>query len=305
MKFHKMKQVDIRPNMSVDELLTSMKDGGFTCKKVALASDLLLEMIEDKDCNIFLGLAGALIPGGMRKILLTMIQKNMVDCIITTGANLSHDLLETSGGSHFHGNSEIDEILLKEKNMSKIFDTFIPYESFVKFENLMQKTLENIPDEPMSTRKFIYEIGRNIKDSNSIVRAAFLNKTPIFTPSFADSMLGVQSWLFSQIKPLKIDVLKDHSEFSNIIYESNKMGALILGGGVPKHFIMNGSQLHDGLSYAIQITMDRPEHGGVSGASIKEAISWGKVTSDAKYIDIMGDVTLVLPLLISAVLSRQ
>ena len=88
MKFHKMKQVDIRPNMSVDELLTSMKDGGFTCKKVALASDLLLEMIEDKECNIFLGLAGALIPGGMRKILLTMIQKNMVDCIITTGANL-------------------------------------------------------------------------------------------------------------------------------------------------------------------------------------------------------------------------
>ena len=224
MKFHKMKQVDIRPNMSVDELLTSMKDGGFTCKKVALASDLLLEMIEDKECNIFLGLAGALIPGGMRKILLTMIQKNMVDCIITTGANLSHDLLETSGGSHFHGNSEIDEILLKEKNMSKIFDTFIPYESFVKFENLMQKTLENIPDEPMSTRKFIYEIGRHIKDSNSIVRGAFLNKIPVFAPSFADSMLGVQSWLFSQIKPLNINVLKDHSEFSNIIYESKKNG---------------------------------------------------------------------------------
>ena len=86
--------------------------------------------------------------------------------------------------------------------MSKIFDTFIPYESFVKFENLMQKTLENIPDEPMSTRKFIYEIGRNLKDSNSIVRAAFLNKIPIFTPSFADSMLGVQSWLFSQTNPI-------------------------------------------------------------------------------------------------------
>ena len=156
----------------------------------------------------------------------------------------------------------------------------------------------------MSTREFINEIGRHITDPNSFVRMAYKNNIPIFAPSFADSILGVQSWLYSQLNALNIDVLKDHSEFSQIIYESGKLGALILGGGVPKHFIMNGSQLHEGLSYAVQITMDRPEHGGVSGASIKEAVSWGKVTSDAKWIDIMGDVTLVLPLLISGVLSR-
>ena len=304
MKLHKMKQVEVFPHMSVNELLDSMKDGGFTCRKVARATDLLLEMVEDEKCNVFLGLAGALIPGGMRKILFKMIEKEIVDCIITTGANLSHDLLETSGGSHFHGNNDLDESKLKELDVSKIFDTFISYDSFVRFENWVQKVFENVPDEPMSTRKFIYEIGRHVEDPNSIVKLAFEKKIPIFAPSFADSLLGVQSWLYSQTKPLKINVLKDHTEFSKIIYDSEKMGALILGGGVPKHFIMNGSQLHDGLSYAIQITMDRPEHGGVSGASIKEAISWGKVTSDAKWIDIMGDVTLVLPLLISGVLSR-
>lgn len=304
MKLHKMKQVDISPNMTVSELLDSMKNGGFTCRKVALATDLFLDMIKDTSCTTFLGLAGALIPGGMRKILYKMIDNKMIDCIITTGANLSHDLLETSGGSHFHGNNQLDDIKIKELDVSRIFDTFISYESFVKFENLVQKILDNIPNEPMSTRRFIYEIGRYVTDPNSIVRLAHERDIPIFAPSFADSMLGVQSWLFSQIKPLKIDVLKDHTEFSQIIYESKKMGAMILGGGVPKHFIMNGSQLHDGLSYAVQITMDRPEHGGVSGASIKEAISWGKVTSDAKWIDIMGDVTLVLPLLITGVLSR-
>ncbi len=304
MKLYKMKQVDIYPNMTVVELLDSMRNGGFTCNKVAHASDLLLEMIKNPSCTVFLGLAGALIPGGMRKILFKMVEEKMIDCIITTGANLSHDLLETSGGSHFHGNNNIDESRLKELDMSRIFDTYISYESFVRFENLLQKILPKVSDEPMSTREFINEIGRHVKDPNSIVRIAHKNNIPIFAPSFADSMLGVQSWLYSQLNPLNIDVLKDHSEFSKIIYESEKMGALILGGGVPKHFIMNGSQLHDGLSYAIQITMDRPEHGGVSGASIKEAVSWGKVTSDAKWIDIMGDVTLVLPLLISGVLSR-
>lgn len=304
MKLHKMKQVEVFPHMSVSELLDSMKDGGFTCRKVALATELFLEMVEDEKCNVFLGLAGALIPGGMRKILFKMIEKEMVDCIITTGANISHDLLETSGGSHFHGNTDFSESKLKELDVSRIFDTFISYDSFSKFEKWVQKVLENVPDEPMSTRQFIYEIGRYVQDPNSIVKLAYEKNIPIFAPSFADSLLGVQSWLYSQIKPLKINVLKDHTEFSKIIYESEKMGALILGGGVPKHFIMNGSQLHDGLSYAIQVTMDRPEHGGVSGASIKEAISWGKVTSDAKWIDIMGDVTLVLPLLISGVLSK-
>jgi deoxyhypusine synthase len=299
-----MKQVDISPNMTVPELLDSMKNGGFTCRKVALATDLFLDMIKDESCTTFLGLAGALIPGGMRKILYKMIDNKMIDCIVTTGANLSHDLLETSGGSHFHGNNQLDGSKIKELDVSKIFDTFISFESFVKFENLVQKILDNIPNEPMSTRRFIYEIGRYVTDPNSIVRLAHEKEIPIFTPSFADSMLGVQSWLFSQIKPLKIDVLKDHTEFSELIYNSNKMGTLILGGGVPKHFIMNGSQLNDGLSYAIQITMDRPEHGGVSGASIKEAVSWGKVTSDAKWIDIMGDVTLVLPLLVTGVLSK-
>ncbi len=304
MKLHKMKQVDINPNMSVSELLDSMKNGGFTCRKVGLATDLLVEMIKDDSCTVFLGLAGALIPGGMRKIIYKMIDNKMIDCIVTTGANLSHDLLETSGGSHFHGNSLLDDKKIKELDVSRIFDTFISYDSFIKFENLLQKILDHVPEESMSTRRFIYEIGRYVTDPNSIVRIAHEKEIPIFTPSFADSMLGVQSWLFSQIKPLNIDVLKDHSEFSEIIYGSKKMGALILGGGVPKHFIMNGSQLHDGLSYAVQITMDRPEHGGVSGASIKEAVSWGKVTSDAKWIDIMGDVTLVLPLLIAGVLSK-
>jgi deoxyhypusine synthase len=299
-----MKQVEIYPNMTVNELLISMKNGGFTCRKIGLATDLLEEMVTDKDCTVFLGLAGALIPGGMRNIIRDLIEKDIINCIVTTGANLSHDLLESFGRSHFHGTELIDDAKLHEMEYSRIFSTLIPYKAFAKFETLAQQMLASIPSEKMSTRTFLHELGRQISDSNSIIRAAFLKDVPIFSPSFADSLLGVQSWLFSQSNPLMIDVLQDHTEFAQIIYETRRMGALILGGGVPKHFIMNGSQLHDGLSYAIQITMDRPEHGGVSGASVREAISWGKVSADAKWIDIMGDITLVLPLLVSGVLSR-
>lgn len=304
MKFKRMNQVDIHPNMTTVELLASMKNGGFTCRKAALATDLLEEMIVDDSCTVFLGLAGALIPGGMRNILRTMIEKNMVNCIVTTGANISHDLLETSGGSHHHGSEHLSDEKLREMEISRIFSTLIPYESFVKFETLIQKILKKIPNQRMSSNQFLHELGRYVNDPQSIVRAAFLKKVPIFSPSFADSMLGVQSWLFSQTTPFFIDVLTDHSEFSKIIFKTERMGALFLGGGVPKHFIMNGSQLHNGLSYVIQITMDRPEHGGVSGASVKEAVSWGKVASKAKWIDVMSDVTLVLPLMISGVLSR-
>jgi deoxyhypusine synthase len=305
MKFSRMKQVDIRPNMTTVELLSAMKNGGFTCRKVALATELLEQMIKDEGCTIFLGLAGALIPGGMRNILRTMIEKNMVNCIVTTGANISHDLLETSGGSHYHGSEHLSDDKLNEMQMSRIFSTLIPYESFVKFEAMAQKILKNIPDqERMSSQQFLFELGRYVDDPQSIVRAAFLKKVPIFSPSFVDSMLGVQAWLFSQTTPFYIDVLKDHSDFTKIVYDTERMRALFLGGGVPKHFIMNGSQLHNGLSYAIKITLDRPEHGGVSGARVKEAISWGKVASKAKWIDITSDVTLVLPLMVSGVLSR-
>lgn len=304
MKFKRMKQVNIYPHMTVDDLLASMKDGGFTCRKVALATNLLEEMIFDNNCTVFLGLAGALIPGGMRNIIRTMIEKGIVNCIVTTGANISHDLLETSGGSHYHGSERLDDEKLKEIEMSRIFSTLISYDSFVKFETMIQKILESIPNEKMSSRQFIYELGKHIEDPQSFVRAAFLKKIPIFSPSFSDSMLGVQTWLYSQSVPLFIDVLKDHSEFSNIIYETDRIGALFLGGGVPKHFIMNGSQLNNGISYAVQITMDRPEHGGVSGASVKEAVSWGKMAPKGKWIDVMSDVTLVLPLMICGVLSR-
>lgn len=304
MKFERMNQVDISPDMTVTELLASMKNGGFTCRKLSLATDLLEQMILDDCCTVFLGLAGALIPGGMRNILRIMIEKNMVDCIVTTGANLSHDLLESSGGSHYHGSERLNDEKLKEMELSRIFSTLIPYDSFIKFETMIQKALKTVPNQKMSSQQFFYELGRHINDSKSIVRTAFLKKIPIFSPSFADSMLGVQAWLFSQTTPLFIDVLKDHTEFSKLVYETERMGALFLGGGVPKHFIMNGSQLNNGLTYAIQVTMDRPEHGGLSGASVKEAISWGKVSSKAKWIDIMADCTLVLPLMISGVLSR-
>ena len=304
MKFKKMKQVTLKPHMTVNELLESMRDGGFNCNRVARATDLFTEMIRDNETTTFLGLAGALIPGGMRNIIRMMIEKHFIDCIVTTGANLSHDILETLGPSHYHGIEYINDEELKNMEISRIFSTLIPQSAFIKFEEIIQKILDTIPNERLSSRQFIYELGRQIEDPKSFIRAAFKEQIPIFSPSFADSILGVQTWLFAQSHPLQIDVLRDHTEFSQLVYESKKMGAIILGGGVPKHFIMNGSQLNNGLSYAIQITMDRPEHGGVSGASVKEAISWGKVTPDAQWIDILGDITLVLPLMIAGVISR-
>lgn len=299
-----MKQVEIQPNMSVTDLTTAMKSGGFTCRKVGKAIDLWIEMVEDTDCTKILGISGALIPGGMRKVITKLIQNDVFDSIVTTGAQVSHDLMEAFGGKHLHGDTTISDVKLAEMNLSRIYTTLIPYNSFAIFEKMMQSILKEIPDSSLSTSSFLKYIGSKISDKDSFVKAAYDKSVPIFSPSFVDSMLGVQTWLFSQTNKFSVDVLKDHSEFSNIIYEAKNLGALILGGGVPKHFILNASQLNDGLTYGIQITMDRPEHGGVSGASMKEAISWGKLSKKAKWIDIMSDITLVLPLMSASLITQ-
>jgi deoxyhypusine synthase len=160
-------------------------------------------------------------------------------------------------------------------------------------------------DTRMSSAKLLREIGLRLDDRNSFLRAAARHEIPVFAPALADSILGLQAWLYSQDHEFIIDSLLDVREMVELAGKAEKPGAVLLGGGVPKNFVLQSMLLTPrAFEYAIQITMDRPEHGGLSGATLEEAKSWGKVSPNARLVTVVGDATVIFPLLIAALLGR-
>ncbi|MEM4446537.1 MAG: deoxyhypusine synthase family protein [Candidatus Jordarchaeales archaeon] len=249
-----------------------------------------------------------MVPAGLGRIIAEMIYEGFVDVVVTTGANITHDLIEAFGGRHKRGLRGRDEDL-RDQGISRIFDAYISDDAFVLFEKRIQEILKDIPFERrkqgIPVYELIKEIGLRLDYKYSFVRAAAETGIPIFCPAITDSILGLQMWLFSQTSALKLDVLEDLHKIINIAYDAKKSGAFFLGGGVPKNHILQAMLITGkGFNYAVQITLDRPETGGLSGATLNEAKSWGKIAKDAVTVDVIADVTITLPLIFSALKEK-
>lgn len=303
----KVEHFKIGPKMRVGELVDLMgKSGVFSAGRLAEAVGIYQEMIEN-DATIFMGVGGALVPGGLRQVLVKAISDGLVDVIVTTGANVTHDLIESFGGSHLRGEPTADDAKLRRQGISRIYDAYVPQKAFELFEDRIQPMLADVTkvEQRMSSAKLLREIGLRLKDRKSILGAAATHEVPVFTPAIADSILGLQAWLYSQEHKLIIDGLLDVREMVDLAANAEKPGAVILGGGVPKNFVLQSMLLTPhAFEYAIQITMDRPEPGGLSGATLDEAKSWGKVTPDSRLVTVIGDATVIFPLLIASLLGR-
>ena len=305
-KLKKVKHASIWKDMTVIELMEEYQNTGFTGKELGNARKVMQAMIADKDCIKFVTLAGALIPGGLKKVIHIMIEEELVDGIILTGAMLTHDLIEAFGEDHFHVPHTVTDYELQKQELNRIYNVVVPTKGYRVLEDGLQALFPLLPQETMSASKFINEIGKQL-NVKSIAKLAADKNIPIFCPSLPDSILGFQIWMFSNLHKLKVNPSLDQQDLLDFTWkgddDSTKVGALIVGGGVPKHFLALAAQVAGkALDYAVQITMDRPEHGGVSGASIKEAISWGKVDEKAKTANIVSDATIALPLLIASLL---
>jgi len=292
-------------NQTVKEIMNELGKAGFSAKRLSEAATIYKKMLQDKKCFKFLTAAGALIAGGMRNTFIAAINNQLVDALVITGGSIAtHDLIEAFGIKHKPGSAYANDIELSKKNIDRIYNVFLPNKGFLIFEKEIQKILKKMPQKEMSPQEFFYELGKHIKDKNSIIRACYEKNIPIFCPSFTDSILGFQVWMYSQNHSLKVNPQLDIRDFFKVVWVKNRTyGALILGGGVPKHFVAAMMQVTGySLDYAIQITMDRPEHGGVSGASLKEAKSWKKVSAKALTTDVMCDITVAFPLIIASLL---
>jgi len=303
----KIEHVKIEPTMRVGELVDRMdKSGVFSAGRLAEAVDIYQGMVEG-GATIFMGVGGALVPGGLRQVLVKAIFDDLVDVIVTTGANLTHDLIESFGGHHLRGEPMVDDAKLRRQGISRIYDAYVPQRAFELFEDRIQPMLAEVTkvNTRMSSARLLREIGLHLGDRNSFLSAAAKHEVPVFAPAIADSILGLQAWLYSQDHELIIDSLLDVREMVELAGKAEKPGAVLLGGGVPKNFVLQSMLLTShAFEYAIQITMDRPEPGGLSGATLEEAKSWGKVSPNARLVTVIGDATVIFPLLITALLGR-
>jgi len=297
----KIQHMKIKENMSVLDLIDEMeKSGVLGAGRLAKATQLFANSIKDEETAVFLSVAGPLVPGGLRKIIFDLINDGFVDVLITSGANITHDLLESFGGRHYRGIKAEDEELCQQ-GMGRIGDVYTKSDDFEVFEEEISEILNKIAAKKkiISIREFLSEIGNLIEDENSILKIAAEKGVPIYAPGLIDSMLGLQLWMFTQSEEFHIDAVRDMHELSDIVFGSKKVAAVLLGGGLPKHYALASNLLKGGVDAAIQVTMDRSETGSLSGAPLEEAKSWAKAKAGSNLVTVVGDVTIIFPMMVA------
>ena len=307
----KVNQLRIKKDMKVSELMEQFDGSGVLGSgRVARAGNLIVKMIEDEDMGIFMSVAGPMVPGGMRNIIAGMIKDGYIDVLMTSGANITHDLLEAFGGRHYRDLGNNDEEL-NDAGIGRIADVYTKSDDFELFESeitkifeTIDKNLDNDKDKHIiSIQALLREVGLLIDDENSILRQAALNDVDIYAPGLIDSMFGLQLWIFSQDHDIVVSAAGDMPKLSDKVFEYEKIGAIMLGGGLPKHYTLACNLLKGGIDAGVQIVMDRPETGSLSGAPLEEAKSWSKAKHGSNLVTVIGDVTIIFPLIMASVLD--
>ncbi len=294
--------------MTVGALAREMSDtkvlgGG----RIGAAVEVVSEMFRGREFTNFLTLAGPMVPSGFRLLVGGLIDRGFLDGIVTTGANLTHDVIEALGLRHYQGSFQVDDRKLIRQGYSRIADIFVKEAAFEKLDKTVRRFLSTIPVEERRNIAFsdlLAKLGLMIKDRDSILHKAAMNNVKVFSPGLLDSILGLSLWSFAQTEVLQLNPITDVTRMVEMAMSSKKIGVLIIGGGLPKHHTLLASVLREGVDRAVQITADRPEPGGLSGAPLAESISWRKIRKGGKFVDVYGDATVCLPLIIAAVLDR-
>ena len=295
------------------KIISSMEKMSFVSRETANAANIFNDMIKDKDCTIFLTLAGSTSAAGCMHIYRDMIKYNMVDAIVATGASIiDMDFFEALGFKHYQGSQFQDDKELRKNYIDRIYDTYIDEDELQMCDKTIEEIADSLEARSYTSREFIHEIGKylksNAKKKNSLIETAYDNEVPIFCPAFTDSSAGFGLVMHQERNPKKhltIDSIREFRELTEIKIRSKDSGLFMIGGGVPKNFIQDtvicaellGKEV-DMHKYAIQITVADSRDGACSSSTLKEASSWGKVDV-AKEQMVFAEATSVLPLIAS------
>src|SRR6187401_1510564 len=301
----------VEAGLTADQILSRMERISFQGRNLATAHHIWHKMLED-DVTIFLGMAGALSAGGLRLIVAHLIQHRYVDCLVSTGANLYHDLHETRGQHHYLGSPHANDAALADDRIDRVYDTYASEEEFCGNDEWIAAYAATLEPRAYTSREFLHLLGGHLwktTGADGILTAAFRANVPIFCPAIADSSIGMGLSQARQKTPAAghIDIIGDIVESANMIIRRPRTASVVLGGGTPKNFINQASVQAEfyssevsGHRYALQIVTDTPHFGGASGSSLEEAQSWGKLATDSVRVSVQADATIALPLLVSA-----
>jgi deoxyhypusine synthase len=309
------KTTPVCPTENVSALLEGMALTGFQGRKLGESVAVWRKMLQDPECTIFLGLSGAMIPAGMQRCLVEMVRRHYVDVIVSTGANIFHDICEHAGVCHYIGHHHVDDAGLYKEGIDRIYDVFAFEEEFRQVDRGIADFGESIAPFRGSSREFIELLGkyliRKYQGRESLLAACVEEKIPVFIPALCDSSIGI-GLLIARRKGHDVDVdqIADADEITTLVEDVRKTGVIYVGGGVPKNFIQQTQvigSIHEkdlgGHDYAIQYTTDAPHWGGLSGCTFDEAISWGKESSGTMQVQCHVDATIALPIVISALVA--
>jgi len=301
------------------KIIEAMDKMSFTSRDTAKASGIFNEMLSDKNCTIFLTLAGSTSAAGCMKIYSDMIKYNMVDVIVATGASIiDMDFFEALGFKHYQGSQFQDDSQLRENYIDRIYDTYIDEEQLQACDKTICDIANSLETKPYTSREFIREIGKylkkNSKKKGSLIETAYDNNIPIFCPAFTDSSAGFGLVMHQEKNPSKhitIDSIREFRELTEIKIRSKSSGLFMIGGGVPKNFVQDtvvcaellGKNV-DMHKYAVQITVADSRDGACSSSTLKEASSWGKVDVSKEQM-VFAEATSVLPLIASDAYHRN
>lgn len=303
---------------SVSKLLEDMAQTGFQGKRLGEAARIWSEMVQQKDLTIFMGYSGSLSTTGQWKLVRWLIENRYIDVLVSTGANVSEDIMEAMGNKYYQGTWLANDEDLLEAKIDRFYDIYADEYEYRELEGLIRKFASTLdPKGVYSTREFLNMFGEYQwkKGVKSITATAWKYDVPVYSPGLIDSGYGVALSLLKREegKLIRLDQTKDMEELGQIAEKTKKTGVVYIGGGVPKDTIQlatiikslsEGGEEPTPHEYAIQITTDSPQWGGLSGCTLEEAISWGKISPDSTRSVVYCDATIALPLITQAMSER-
>ena len=304
--------LQIDRDRSVPGLLEKMEGISFQGRNLALAHQVWLQMLQE-NAVVMMGLSGALVPAGMRRLVAYLLKNRCIDVLVATGANVFHDLHETLGRFHYQGDPRLDDAPLQEQSVDRIYDTLASEEEFREANEWIGGFAAQLDNShAYSTREFLHLLGRELSEiatEDGILTSAYKSRVPIFCPAIADSAFGV-SIAISRIEKknqFQYDVVQDVVDLAQVVSKARSTGVILFGGGTPKTFIQQSEsaagQLHGqvrGHKYAVQVVTEFPDFGSYSGAGFDQAQSFGRLARNARAVTVRCDATIAMPLLVTA-----
>jgi deoxyhypusine synthase len=314
----RVQQIDLEKIDSIEGLVAAFSGASIQARNVGRCAEVLEKMLTDPDRpTIFLGLAGPLIAAGLRKVVRDMIEHNLVDVIVSTGAILYQDFYQAQGYSHAVGTPDADDKALRDLYVDRIYDTYVDEERFWKLDCSIGAFADTLKPGRYSTREFLRLLCETVEDSNSILGTATRRGIPVFSPALNDSSIGIgltehyHRCVRDRREGVVIDSIRDNYELTQIVVKSPCSAAIYVAGGVPKNFINDSvvmAYIFDmdtgGHRYAIQVTTDVPHWGGLSGSTLSEATSWGKVSKKATHCMAFVEPSVSLPLIAGSAIKK-